>query len=143
MFGLSPQWLPDERGRPVADALVLSHPEQYDRERYRRALGVRPGQRLVVLSSTWNPESLFGDALPDLLPRLDPALPLRPQLTQLIDTHSPLPTTAAFTSSVPGESATRLRRLFYGVIGIPEPDAPALLEPLPLPPFEPVAHPVP
>ncbi|MBK3580276.1 hypothetical protein JHN63_42110, partial [Streptomyces sp. MBT65] len=47
------------------------------------------------------------------------------------------------TSSVPGESATRLRRLFYDIIGIPEPDAPALLEPLPLPPFEPAAHTVP
>lgn len=283
VFGLSPEWLLDDSGRPVADALVLSHPEQlarlravcpeaaptavlagdpcWDRmlaarpcrERYRRALGVGRAQRLVVLNSTWNPESLFGDGpasgddvLPSLLPRLtselpvdeyrlaavlhpniwyghgpgqirawldrarragltlvdplhgwrqallaadavigdhgsvtyyaaalgtpvllgaaplaglapdapvhafvgtaprlDPALPLRAQLTRLIDTHSPLPTPAAFTSSVPGESATRLRRLFYGIIGIPEPDAPALLEPLPLPPFEPAAHTVP
>ncbi|MFE9600965.1 hypothetical protein [Streptomyces hokutonensis] len=282
VFGLSPEWLLDDSGRPVADALVLAHPEQMERlravcpeaaptavlagdpcwdrmlaarpyrERYRRALGVGRDQRLVVLNSTWNPESLFGDGpagddvLPSLLPRLtselpvdeyrlaavlhpniwyghgpgqirawldrarragltlvdplhgwrqallaadavigdhgsvtyyaaalgtpvllgaaplaglapdapvhafvrtaprlDPALPLRPQLTRLIDTHSPSPTPAAFTSSVPGESATRLRRLFYGMIGIPEPDAPALLEPLPLPPFEPAAHTVP
>lgn len=283
VFGLSPEWLLDETGRPVADALVLSHPEQVERlravcpeaapaavlagdpcwdrmlaarpyrERYRRALGVGRAQRLVVLNSTWNPESLFGDGpasgddvLPSLLPRLtselpldeyrlaavlhpniwyghgpgqirawldrarragltlvdplhgwrqallaadavigdhgsvtyyaaalgtpvllgaaplaglapdapvhafvrtaprlDPALPLRPQLTRLIDNHRPLPTPAAFTSSVPGESATRLRRLFYGMIGIPEPDAPALLEPLPLPPFEPAVHTVP
>ncbi|WOX13885.1 hypothetical protein [Streptomyces sp. N50] len=277
VFGLSPEWLLDESGRPVAEALALSHPEQLDRlrtvcpeaastgvlagdpcwdrmlaarpyrDRYRRALGVGRTQRLVVLNSTWNPDSLFGDdILPSLLPRLtselpvdeyrlaavlhpniwhghgpgqirawldrarragltlvdplhgwrqallaadavigdhgsvtyyaaalgtpvllgaaplaglapdapvhafvrtaprlDPALPLRPQLTQLIGTHSPLPEPAAFTSSVPGESATRLRRLFYDIIGIPEPDAPALLEPLPLPPFEPAAHTVP
>ncbi|MEW1825058.1 hypothetical protein [Streptomyces sp. NPDC088196] len=277
VFGLSPEWLLDESGRPLADALVLSHPEQLDRlraicpeaaptavlagdpcwdrmlaarpyrERYRRALGVGHGQQLVVLSSTWNADSLFGDdVLPSLLPRLtselpldeyrlaavlhpniwhghgpgqirawldrarragltlidplhgwrqallaadavigdhgsvtyyaaalgtpvllgaaplaslapdapvhafvrtaprlDPALPLRRQLSQLIDGHSPLPEPAAFTSSVPGESAPRLRRLFYDMIGVPEPDAPALLEPLPLPPFEPAAHTVP
>lgn len=108
-FGLSPEWLLHE-GVPVADALVLSHPEQqhrlkeacpqaahsgvlagdpcFDRmlaarpyrDRFRRALGVRPGQRLVVLNSTWNPESLFGDGgdadlLPGLLPRLTSELP--------------------------------------------------------------------
>nr|WP_234336865.1 hypothetical protein [Streptomyces xylophagus] len=277
VFGLSPEWLLDESGKLVADALVLSHPEQLERlravcpeaaptavlagdpcwdrmlaarpyrERYRRALGVGRAQRLVVLSSTWNPDSLFGDdVLPALLPRLtselpvdeyrfaavlhpniwyghgpgqirawldrarragltlvdplhgwrqallaadavigdhgsvtyyaaalgtpvllgaapltglapdapvhafvrtaprlDPALPLRPQLTRLIDTHTPSPDPAAFTSSAPGESATLLRRLFYGLVGIPEPDAPALLEPLPLPPFEPATHTVP
>ncbi|MER8237420.1 hypothetical protein [Streptomyces sp. NPDC094049] len=109
-FGLSPEWLlPD--GRPFVDGLVLSHPEQlerlarvcaeavpsavlagdpcYDRmlaarpyrDRFRRALGVRRGQRLVVLNSTWNPEGLFGngggrDVLPGLLPRLAAELPL-------------------------------------------------------------------
>ena len=94
-------------GTPVADVLVLSHPEQMDRlrnacpeaaptavlagdpcfdrmlaarpyrERFRRALGVKPGQRLVLLNSTWNPESLFGDGggedvLPFLLPGWSP-----------------------------------------------------------------------
>ncbi|MBK3581436.1 hypothetical protein JHN63_48295, partial [Streptomyces sp. MBT65] len=107
VFGLSPEWLLDESGRPVADALVLSHPEQLERlravcpeaastgvlagdpcwdrmlaarpyrERYRRALGVARAQRLVVLNSTWNPESLFGDdLLPSLLPRLTSELPV-------------------------------------------------------------------
>ncbi|MEU6485956.1 hypothetical protein [Streptomyces sp. NPDC046887] len=91
------------------DALVLSHPEQHDRlarvcpeavgaavlagdpcfdrmlaarpyrDRYRRALGVRGGQRLVVLNSTWNPSGFFGsggrDVLPGLLPRLAAELP--------------------------------------------------------------------
>ncbi|MFI8435487.1 hypothetical protein ACIGJO_17365 [Streptomyces sp. NPDC079020] len=117
VFGLAPQWLLSN-GAPVADALVLSHPEQYERlrlacpeaaptavlagdpcfdrilaarpyrERFRRALGVRPGQRLVVLNSTWNPESLFGDGgtagpdgaggdlLPSLLPRFADEFPL-------------------------------------------------------------------
>jgi hypothetical protein len=94
----------------VADTLVLSHPEQLDRlraacpealptallagdpcydrllaarpyrTRFRRALDVRRGQRLIVLNSTWNPESLFGDGgeadvLPSLLPRLTRELP--------------------------------------------------------------------
>jgi hypothetical protein len=108
VFGLAPEWLLHE-GRPVATATVLSHPEQlgrlraacpqaaptavlagdpcYDRmlaaarhrERFRRAFGVGPGQRLVVLTSTWNPRSLLGDAddvLPDLLRRLMTELPI-------------------------------------------------------------------
>ncbi|UIX29650.1 hypothetical protein [Streptomyces sp. GQFP] len=281
VFGMSPEWLLDEHGVPVADALVLSHPEQYERlraacpeaaatavlagdpcwdrilaarpyrERYRRALGVRTGQRLVLLNSTWNPESLFGDGggddvLPSLLPRLasefpadeyrfaavlhpniwhghgpgqirawldrarraglalidplhgwrqsliaadavigdhgsvtyyaaalgtpvllgaaplsglapdapvhdfvrdaprlDPTLPLRIQLERVVRDHRPGPEPAEFISSAPGESATRLRRLFYDALGIPEPDEPALLEPLPLPPYEPPSHTVP
>ncbi|MET9495599.1 hypothetical protein [Streptomyces sp. NPDC006552] len=87
------------------DGLVLSHPEQVDRlrsvcpemvdaavlagdpcfdrmlaarkyrARYRRALGVRSGQRLVVINSTWNPEGLFGDGQGDVLPSLLPRLP--------------------------------------------------------------------
>ncbi|MZD04412.1 hypothetical protein GTW43_04860, partial [Streptomyces sp. SID5785] len=110
MFGMSPEWLLAEDGTPVADALVLSHPEQDERlrgvcpeaahtgivagdpcwdrllaarplrERYRRALGVPPGRRLVLLSSTWGPDALFGDGgddvLPSLLPRLTSELPL-------------------------------------------------------------------
>ncbi|MEU0740420.1 hypothetical protein [Streptomyces sp. NPDC006134] len=274
VFGMSREWLLGEDGRPVADALVLSHPEQYERlravcpeaaptavlagdpcwdrilaarpyrARYRRALGVGRGRRLIVLSSTWNPESLFGDGgadvLPSLLPRLtsefpadeyrlaavlhpnvwhghgpgqirawldrarrsgltlidpltgwrqallaadavigdhgsvtyyaaalgapvllgaaplaglapdapvhafvrtaprlDPALPLRPQVDALVEEHRPTPGPAGFVSSVPGESAARLRRLFYDIIGLAEPDGPARLEPLPLPPHEP------
>jgi hypothetical protein len=97
-------------GQPFVDGLVLSHPEQLERlrrvcpeaeaasvlagdpcfdrmlaavpnrERFRRALGVRRGQRLVVLNSTWNPEGFFGnggdqDLLPGLLPRLAAELP--------------------------------------------------------------------
>ncbi|MFD4527751.1 hypothetical protein ACFWP7_28245 [Streptomyces sp. NPDC058470] len=275
VFGMSREWLLAEDGEPVADALVLSHPEQYERlrvacpeaaptavlagdpcldrilaarpyrDRFRRALGLRTGQRLILLNSTWNPESLFGDGggadiLPSLLPRLtaefpadeyrlaavlhpniwhghgpgqirawlnrarraglalvdplegwrqallaadavigdhgsvtyyaaalgtpvllgaapldglDPGAPvydfvrdaprldtraeLRPQVESLLATHHALPGPAEFASSVPGESAARLRRLFYEFIGVPEPDGPALLEPLPLPPYEP------
>ncbi|MGP4111880.1 hypothetical protein ACTWP5_13300 [Streptomyces sp. 4N509B] len=105
VFGIAPEWLLHE-GRPVADVTVLSHPEQLarlraacppaaatarlagdpcfdrllaarpDRDRFRRALGVADGQRLVVLSSTWNPGSLFGsDLLPTLLARLAAELP--------------------------------------------------------------------
>ncbi|MEU3401606.1 hypothetical protein [Streptomyces filamentosus] len=107
-FGLSAEWLLSD-GKPYVDGLVLSHPEQVERlgracpeavpaavlagdpcfdrmlaarpyrERFRRALGVRRGQKLVVLNSTWNPEGLFGsggqDVLPGLLPRLAAELP--------------------------------------------------------------------
>ncbi|MEV6418238.1 hypothetical protein [Streptomyces sp. NPDC051662] len=289
VFGLSPDWLLAD-GSPVADALVLSHPEQlerlraacpeaaptavlagdpcYDRilaglpyrERFRRALDVRPGQRLVLLNSTWNPDSLFGDGgediLPSLLPRLtaelpadeyrsaavlhpniwhghgpgqirvwldrarrgglalvdplegwrqaliaadvvigdagsvsyyaaalgtpvlmgaaspdgldarspvaafvrqaprlSPYAPLRAQLDALLDgagrrpsgtrpgrapgpALSPGPGPAELVSSAPGEAAALLRRHFYRFIGIPEPREPALLDPLPLPPYE-------
>ncbi|WP_342030714.1 hypothetical protein [Streptomyces melanosporofaciens] len=273
-FGLSPEWLL-ANGEPFVDGLVLSHPEQLERlrrvcpeaeeaavlagdpcfdrllagrayrERFRRALGVRRGQRLVVLNSTWNPEGLFGnggghDILPSLLPRLaaelpaddyrlvavlhpniwyghgpgqirvwldrarrngltlidpvhawrqallaadvvvgdfgavsyyaaalgipvllasatqdrlDPAAPLatfvreaprldphgppRDQLEELLAWHRPLAGPAEFTSSAPGASAALLRRLFYGLMDLPEPAAPALLEPLPLPPYDP------
>ncbi|MDK0523310.1 hypothetical protein [Streptomyces sp. ML-6] len=278
VFGLAPEWLLS-RGRPVADALVLSHPEQHDRlrlacpeaaptavlagdpcfdrvlaarprrERFRRALGVRSGQRLVLLNSTWNSDSLFGDGVeggggggdvvaalldriadefpvdefrfavvlhpniwhghgpgqirawldrarragltlvdplkgwrqallaadavigdhgsvtyyaaalgtPVLLasapldaldpdapissfmreaPKLDPDAPLAPQLAELVGRHRPLPGPAEFTTSVPGESAVRLRRLFYSMMGEPEPDRPASLTPLPLPDHE-------
>ncbi|WP_330436313.1 hypothetical protein OIC43_07255 [Streptomyces sp. NBC_00825] len=279
VFGLAPPWLLSDRGTPVADALVLSHPEQFERlrgacpeavptavlagdpcfdrilaartrrRRFRRALGVRPGQRLVLLNSTWNSESLFGDgtevpgdgwcggdvvaalldrvadefpvdeyrfaavlhpniwhghgpgqirawldrarrgglALIDPLtewrqallaadavigdhgsvtyyaaalgtpvllgavplhaldpdapisafmreaPRLDPDASLSAQIGELIRCHRPLPGPAEFTTSVPGESAARLRTLFYSMMGAPEPDRPATLEPLPLP----------
>ncbi|MFJ8542157.1 hypothetical protein ACIRFH_09100, partial [Streptomyces sp. NPDC093586] len=108
-FGLSPEWLLSD-GRRFVDGLVLSHPEQLERlarvcaeavpsavlagdpcfdrmlaarpyrNRFRRALGVRRGQRLVVLNSTWNHEGFFGnggeqDILPGLLPRLATELP--------------------------------------------------------------------
>ncbi|WP_200262426.1 hypothetical protein [Streptomyces sp. HSG2] len=273
VFGMSPEWLLDPEGRPIADALVLSHPEQAerlragcpeasatgvvagdpcwdrvvaarpDRGRFRRALGTGRGRRLVLLTSTWNPESLFGDGgddvLPSLLPRLaaelpadeyrtaavlhpniwhghgpgqvrawldrarraglalidpldgwrqallaadvvigdhgsvtyyaaalgtpvllaaaplagldasapthafvraaprlDPDRALRPQVEALMGTHHPMPEPAAFVSSAPGASAALLRRLFYDLMGLPEPDAPARLEPLPLLPLD-------
>ncbi|MFF2197990.1 hypothetical protein [Streptomyces sp. NPDC058157] len=273
-FGLSAEWLLAS-GEPFVDGLVLSHPEQlerlrracpqaegaavlagdpcYDRmlaarrhrERFRRALGVRRGQRLVVLNSTWNPEGFFGngggaDVLPGLLPRLaaelpaddyrsaavlhpnvwyghgpgqvrawldqarrsglalidplhswrqallaadvvlgdfgavsyyaaalgipvllaaagqerlDPEAPLasfvreaprldphgdlRRQLDAAMAAHRPLAGPAAFTSSAPGASAALLRRHFYALMDLPEPPGPALLEPLPLPPYDP------
>ncbi|WP_424212912.1 hypothetical protein ACN20G_12985 [Streptomyces sp. BI20] len=271
---MSAEWLL-VGGEPFVDGLVLSHPEQVDRlreacpqaldaavlggdpcfdrmlaarphrERFRRALGVRSGQRLVVLNSTWNPEGFFGnggdaDLLPGLLPRLGAELPadeyrvvavlhpnvwfghgpgqvrawldgarragltlidpvrswrqalvaadlvvgdfgavsyyaaalglpvliaadgaerLDPQAPpaafvreaprfdagadlargfhEVIAKHRPLPGPAEFTTSAPGGSAGLLRRHFYALLGLPEPAAPALLEPLPLPPHEP------
>ncbi|WP_308408089.1 hypothetical protein [Streptomyces mayonensis] len=272
-FGLSPEWLLAD-GEPFVDGLVLSHPEQVDRlrrvcpeaagsavvagdpcfdrmlaarthrDRFRRSLGVRRGQRLVVLNSTWNPEGLFGsggrDILPGLLPRLAAELPadgyrlaavLHPNIwyghgpgqirawldeacrrglalidpvrdwrqailaadavvgdfgsvsyyaaaldvpvliaadghgkltpgTPLesfvrhaprLDPHGPLrgqverllagqrtPADAADgVTSVPRASARLLRQHFYRLMDLPEPSAPALLEPLPLPAYNP------
>ncbi|CAN3981978.1 hypothetical protein [Kitasatospora purpeofusca] len=275
VFGLGPEWILTAEGTPIADAMVFSHPEQIDRlakscpealptavlagdpcfdrilaarhhrDRYRRALGVHPGQRLVLLNSTWNPTSLFGDSgpedvLPLLLPRLTSELPadeyrvaavlhpniwhghgpgqirlwldrarraglalvdplegwrqaliaadvvlgdfgsvsyyaaacgtpvllgatdpealgtespvaafvrsaprldpyraLPPQLDRLLSEHRPANGPTELTSSAPGDSAALLRGLFYRLIGITEPAAPAVLDPLPLPPYEP------
>ncbi|WP_308288451.1 hypothetical protein [Streptomyces macrolidinus] len=279
VFGMAPDWLL-EGGRPLASATVLSHPEQLDRlraacpeaaptavlagdpcydrilaalperDRFRRALGVAPGRRLIVVSSTWSSRSLFGgdaaeadDLLPWLLSRLaadlpadeyrtvavlhpniwyghgpgqvrawldharragldaihplegwrqaliaadcvlgdhssvtyyaasigvpvllgafpqenlDPLSPvaalgrtaphlsrgggLRDQIERAITSHEPgrYKDLAEQTSSTPGESAVLLRRLFYGLMDIAEPEEhPALLDPLPLPPFQP------
>jgi hypothetical protein len=73
-------------------------------------------------------------------PRLDPYAPLLPQLEQQLANHQPRPGLAELTTSSPGRSAELLRRLFYELIGIPEPTGPALLDPLPLPPYEPALH---
>jgi hypothetical protein len=53
------------------DRLVASTPL---RERYRQALNVTSGQRLLVVTSTWQPESVLGRH-PDLLERLLRELP--------------------------------------------------------------------
>ncbi|GAB3480154.1 hypothetical protein [Nocardiopsis coralliicola] len=100
--GLAPEQLL-HAGQPLPTALAVSHPEQigrlhahpalrrvdaeavgdvtFDRlalnegrrDRFRAALGAGPGQRLVVVSSTWNRDSLLGsgrDALRRLLAQL-------------------------------------------------------------------------
>ena len=89
VFGLSREWLFHD-GRLIPSSIVLSHEEQADRlaadcpdalhaacvagdpcydrllaslphrARYRRDLGLRDGQRLVLISSTWGERSLFG-----------------------------------------------------------------------------------
>jgi hypothetical protein len=104
VFGLSPEWLTHD-GRLIASSIVLSHAEQLDRLRlscpeavpaavvagdpcfdrmlasfplrdtYRAALGVRSGQRLVVVSSTWGPGSLYDQAA-DVVRLLRTELPL-------------------------------------------------------------------
>lgn len=234
-------------GDPCFDRLLAAR--RY-RERFRRAFGVRAGQRLVVLNSTWNPQSLFGDAgvdvLPHLLHRLVEELPadeyrimavlhpniwfghgpgqvrywldraqragltlvdplehwrqaliaadvvlgdggsvsyyaaaagvpvalgrrspgllapdspvgrfnrtapvldltqqLAPQLERLVTEHRPLAEPAELTTSVPGRSAELLRSALYGLVGVPEPEQRAQLDPLPLPPWTPPEHTVP
>lgn len=58
-------------GDPCYDRLMASLPA---RDRYRRALGVRADQELIVVCSTWGRDGLFGRA-PDLLHRLMNQLP--------------------------------------------------------------------
>ncbi|MFJ6985954.1 MULTISPECIES: hypothetical protein [unclassified Streptomyces] len=103
-FGLTDEWLVHD-GRLIPSAIVLSHTEQLDRlaegcpqalpiahvlgdpvidqlraglpfrETYRRALGLLPGQRLVVVSSTWGPDSVVGAPRSDALRRALAELP--------------------------------------------------------------------
>lgn len=105
VYGLDAQRLL-HNGRPLAKALVLAHEQErevlrrqcpealdasvvvgdpcYDRmvasiphrDEYRAALGVRSGERVLVVSSTWGLDSLFArfeDLLPRLLEELTPA----------------------------------------------------------------------
>lgn len=58
-------------GDPSFDRLVES---RWRREAYRRAFGVRRGRRLVFVTSTWGPHSLFGRH-PDVLFRVAAQLP--------------------------------------------------------------------
>ncbi|BCJ66830.1 hypothetical protein [Polymorphospora rubra] len=58
-------------GDPCFDRIVVSLP---DRPRYRRALGVDEHQELVVVSSTWGRNGLFGH-WPDLLSTVMDQLP--------------------------------------------------------------------
>ncbi|MFD9703310.1 hypothetical protein [Lentzea sp. NPDC059081] len=60
-------------GDPGYDRMIASLPH---RDRYRSDLGVRPEQNLVVVSSTWGGQSLFG-RFADLFPRLLEELPSR------------------------------------------------------------------
>jgi hypothetical protein len=67
-------------GDPCLDRLVASRPR---RQRYREALGVPVGERLVVVSSTWGRDGLFGGE-PDLLARLTEQLPPGHRLAALL-----------------------------------------------------------
>ncbi|GAB2575858.1 hypothetical protein GCM10027168_06030 [Streptomyces capparidis] len=58
-------------GDPMHDRITASLPLRRD---YRRALGLRKGQKLVVMVSTWGPRSSFG-RLEALFPRLVRELP--------------------------------------------------------------------
>ncbi|MDJ0343939.1 hypothetical protein QMK19_27925 [Streptomyces sp. H10-C2] len=59
-------------GDPCIDQLRAS---TAFRETYRQALGIRPGQKLVVVSSTWGRGSLLGSPEPDVLRRALAELP--------------------------------------------------------------------
>lgn len=112
VYGLDAQRLL-HNGRVLPDAVVLSHEDQlevlknqcppavdvavvagdpgYDRmiaslphrDRYREDLGIRPGESLVVVSSTWGGQSLFGRRA-DIFPRLLEELPSRYRVAALM-----------------------------------------------------------
>ncbi|KJK34328.1 hypothetical protein UK23_43730 [Lentzea aerocolonigenes] len=112
VYGLDAQRL-IHNGRILPDAVVLSHEDQlevlraqcpqavdaavvagdpgYDRmvaslphrDRYREALDIRPEQSLVVVSSTWGGQSLFGRCA-ELFPRLLDELPSRYRVAALM-----------------------------------------------------------
>lgn len=67
-------------GDPCHDRIVAGLPH---RERYRRALGLKPGQKLVVVTSTWGTGSSFG-SIESLLPRLLGELPRRRYRTAVL-----------------------------------------------------------
>jgi hypothetical protein len=73
LAGTCPEALPvaSVAGDPCFDLLLASAAE---RPAYRRSLAVGEGQKLVVVTSTWGPQSLFGQA-EALLPRLLAELP--------------------------------------------------------------------
>lgn len=79
-----PQALPVAQvvGDPCYDRLIAGGGM---RESYRSALGLGPGQRLVVVTSTWRPNSLLGSATP-LLERLVRELP-EPDYRVVLLTH--------------------------------------------------------
>ena len=96
-------------GRPVA---IAAYPDDAD---------VDPASQMALLGR--------------VAPRLDPGLPLRPQIDAIIAGHSP-PRYAeirARVSSLPGRAAARLRSVMYELLDLPEPIRPARVAPAPLP----------
>ncbi|GHH28340.1 hypothetical protein [Streptomyces rubradiris] len=76
------------------------------------------------------------DRLGRHLPRLSRAVPLLPQLLHAARAQPDDPELAALrqsVSSAPGESARRLRRLFYTWLKLPEPAHPAATRAIPVP----------
>ncbi|MER8009228.1 hypothetical protein [Streptomyces sp. NPDC094149] len=82
---LCPEALPvaEVVGDPCHDRVAASLPH---RALYRRALGARPGQELVLVCSTWGPDSLLGRQW-DLLARLAAELP-RQEFRIVVMLHS-------------------------------------------------------
>ncbi|MBP2475890.1 hypothetical protein JOF53_004762 [Crossiella equi] len=77
------------------------------------------------------------DVLGRTAPRLDPRRPLRPQLESVLATPPDLRAVADLVASHPDEAAARHRTLAYGLLGLPEPDSPALV-PVLSPDFQPL-----
>jgi hypothetical protein len=69
-------------GDPCHDRISASLPL---RKRYRKALGLRPGEELVLVTSGWGRESVFG-RIDTLLPRLVAELP-RPRFRVALLVH--------------------------------------------------------
>jgi len=130
-YGLDRESLLDKAGRPVVDALNLSHIDQWEilrrqcpeatnaamvggdpsfdrllvslpsRQYYRDAFRVRDGQVLVAVTSTWGQQSLMSRHL-DLLTRLLDELPANHRV--ILTIHP-----AVWSESGPGRIRTLLR----------------------------------
>ncbi|WP_308378380.1 hypothetical protein [Streptomyces sp. ISL-87] len=102
---------------------------------YAAALGL-PVMLASAAQDRLDPEAPLASFVRDA-PRLDSHGRLWEQVERVVTEHRPLAGPAEFTTSAPGASAPLLRQHFYTLMDLPEPEAPALLEPLPLPSYDP------
>jgi hypothetical protein len=110
---------------------------------YTTALGT-PILLATAPEHTVAPDSPIA-ALLSMAPRLDPSGDLEKQVRRAVTEHSPeqYAEITALVTSVPNRAATVLREALYRVLNLPEPDFPAEVAPLPVPPRvldRPTAH---
>lgn len=125
--------LPPEEGWRAAlvasDCVIGDHGSV---TQYAAGLGkpvlLNPGSALDVRKGS------IADKLWKLAQVLDPARSLRGQVDDLVATHSRrrLPAIEKRITSMPGKAGARLREEIYRILGIPEPDRPVCVAPVPL-----------
>lgn len=100
---------------------------------YGAAIG-RPVLVAVAPEEDVDPDSQMA-LLAGVAPRLDAGRPLRPQIDAAIRDYTPsrYAEIRARASSAPGRSAALIRSAMYELMDLPEPGAPARIEPAPVP----------